>query len=179
MKRTIKVLMFTFYEEVDSNSVPGQKVLIERLGRLGEEVDIPRAADIERGERLGAFYTDEELDLIAKGKYTGPDAVLVRQRLQEAQIIQPLDDEGAGTKGTLTAEELADMSDEQIARHIIDNKLTVNETLELAGDRDVALMEKVLDAETLVASEKEVDVRTGVKAGLEARMSKATSGASA
>lgn len=176
MEKTVKVLMLSYYEEVDSPYEVGKRILAERIAHLGETVDITRELELNRLEALGAFYTDEELKQIEDGTYRGVDAAAVRQRLSEARVVQPLEDEGSG--GTLSPEDVAGMSDEEIARHIIDNKLGVAETVALGGD-DAESIEKVLDAESLVANENQADPRKGVIGGLEARLAKATSGANA
>lgn len=93
-EKTIKHLLFSYFEEQDSPFVVDQKVLVERNARLGQKVDIPREQDVRRGEELDAFYTDDELQQIEEGTYRGPDVVLVRARMERARIIQDIEGEG-------------------------------------------------------------------------------------
>lgn len=174
MKKTIKVLLFPYFEEVVSPHVVGQRVLVERNASFGDEVDIPREEDVLRGESLDAFYTPEEVKLIEKGEYRGIDRNRLSAIRAQHQMIQPLDDE-TSPDGAYGPAEVAGMSDEEIAEIIIANRLTVEQTLALAGTEDVGLMGRVLDAEGLVASQKDTDVRKGVTDGIEARLAAATS----
>jgi hypothetical protein len=59
--RKVKHVQFEYYEEVENPQDPKNPRLAARYARQGEIVDIPRDADVERGERFGAFFTDAEL----------------------------------------------------------------------------------------------------------------------
>jgi len=171
-EKMIKHLLFTYGREVlNPHYVEGgdqpEYVVSEGLGHLGDVIDITRSYDLERGERLDAFYTDEERKQIEAGSYQGLDSPSVYQaRLQKAQqAIQPADGEGAQAG-------VSEMSTEDVAEHISENKLNVQETIALAGD-DPDDIEKVLDAESIAT---EGEPRAGVTKALEARLAAATTG---
>jgi hypothetical protein len=174
MEKMIKVALFT-YGEVEDNPLyldgeQGQPKTIVRegLGRLGEVVDVKREYDLERGERLGAFYSDDDRKAIESGTYTGIDAPALNvARLAKAQAAAQAElVEGEGTEGAI---DVATASSEEIAEHIKSNKLNVQQTVDLVGESpDVDTVNKVLDAEG-IASEN--DPRTGVTDALEKRLS--------
>lgn len=171
-KKIIKHLLYTYFEEVPNPAVPGAIALQEHLGRLGEECDVTREVDLQRGEELGAFYTDEEVEAIEDGTYDGPDAEalgLARSGATPTPIIQPADGEHG---------DIRSMSSEDIAAMISPSEfgesgkdLTVDETVALAGDgTDADLINKVLDAENLATSN---EPRKGVTDRLEAKLATA------
>jgi hypothetical protein len=171
MEKTIKFLLFTYGKEVDNplyikGGDQPETVLQEGLARLGETVDITRPYDLARGEELGAFFSDEDVKAIEEGTYRGPDAPAVAQaRLAMAQTtIQPIEGEGASAN-------IADMSTEEVAELIKNEKLNVNDTIALADENDVDSINKVLDAE-VIATDSEP--RVGVEKGLEAKLSAAS-----
>lgn len=163
MEKRIKYRLFNYYEE-RGKDLAGNPVLVEKTAAFGELADIPREEDIERGERLGAFFSDEENSAIEDGSYRGPSYDQLRTN-------------AGTTEGAQTAEshDITSMSDEQIAEIIASGNggkgLSVAETVALAGD-DKDLAEKVLDAE-IIASQS--DPRKGVEKGLEAIISRANS----
>src|SRR5262252_2325326 len=61
--RTIKHLLFPWLVETESPMFPGETILTERTAKQGEEVSVEELGPLalEKGERLGSFYTDEEL----------------------------------------------------------------------------------------------------------------------
>lgn len=168
MEKRIKFRLFHFYEEV---AVPGdtsKTMLVERYASFGQTADISREEDIARGEKLGAFFSDEESQAIEDGTYRGP---------AYDQLRSNAGNPGEGSQQALGAgtPDISGMSDEQIAELIQNGNdgqgLNVAETVALAGnDKDLA--EKVLDAE-IIASES--DPRKGVEKGLEAIISRANS----
>lgn len=61
----IKHAQFQYWVEVDAvdpESGETKKRLAPRIARRDEIVDIPRNEDVERGEQMGAFYTEEDFD---------------------------------------------------------------------------------------------------------------------
>lgn len=168
-EKMIRHLLYTYGREVpnpfhtEGGNEPETHV-VEGLARLGEVVDISRPYDLERGERLGAFYTDEERAAIEDGSYRGADAPSIQQaRLETAQqAIQPADGEGVADASSMSSEEIADLIEEQ--------KLNVQQTIALAGD-DEDSINKVLDAENLATNN---EPRSGVVKGLEAKLAEAS-----
>lgn len=74
VERTIKHKVYTYYVELENQPKPDGTVgtmTVERLARRGTKVEM-READANRGDSLGAFYTDAELERIANGD-TSPD----------------------------------------------------------------------------------------------------------
>lgn len=170
-EKMIKFLQFSYHVEQPSPQLPkGQNLLLERIARHLEVVDITWDYDLERGEELGAFYSDEDRKAIEEGTYRGPDAAVVYAKKQNLSPSLIEDLEGEGPSGeNLGPSDIQGKSDEEVARLIVDNKLTVDQTLALTGgDKDLA--ELVLDAENLAANEKDADPRRGVVAGLEAQL---------
>lgn len=162
--RIVKFRLVTYFEEVPNPVHPnGDTVLVERTAPLGAKVSL-RAADEQRLDSLGALYTKEEAKAIEDGSYKGFDSVLLyasRGGQKPASPIQPVDGEGPQTD---------DMSAEELAQYITENKLNVDDTVALAGD-DEDSINKVLDAEN-IASEN--DPRVGVVNRLEAKLNAAT-----
>lgn len=160
-ERTIKFRLFNYWEETGEKDVAGNPVLVARLVSFGETVDIPRDEDVKRGEKLGAFFSAEDAKAIKAGTYSGPQAALLSGRPQASGEAQVQD---------LGEIDVASASAEEIAEFINENRLNVQETLDLAGD-DPDLAEKVLDAEGLATDS---DPRVGVERGLEAIMARAS-----
>lgn len=158
--KIIKHRLFSWFEEVDSPVHSDERVLTERIAHLGQEVDITNPAFVKRGEELGSFYTDAEAKQIREGTYRGEDAdVLYRHRSGQVAAPQVESVEGEGPQvENLTVEELAE--------YIKENKLNVDATVALAGD-SLESIEKVLDAEDIATDN---DARRGVVDRLEAKM---------
>jgi hypothetical protein len=169
MEKMIKFRMFHYYEEVATPVPEGQpKPLTEKRATFGQIVDIPREEDIARGERLGAFFTDEEREAIDDGSYTGPDYDMLRRTGQAAAA--------AAAEGQVvpTGGESLDMdeaSPEEIADFIRDNRLNIPATVALAQNR-ADWAEKVLDAEGFVSTQP----RVGVTEALEKIIANQTTG---
>lgn len=174
-ERMVKALLVTYHVEVDAPGSPSGKALAERLVHLGDIVDASEIppAELDRLERAGAFYSVEDHKAIKAGKYKGPDAASVRAALNDARVIQPLDEE---VEETAAEFDLESMSDEQVAQYILDNNLNVDKTLALAENATSDQLEKLLDAESLVANTNEADPRKGVVKGIEAKLSALTTG---
>lgn len=51
-----------------------KEVLVERMGFYGEKITLYRAADLERGEEHGAFFSDDELKTLQLPSVTGSTA---------------------------------------------------------------------------------------------------------
>lgn len=89
MEKTIKHKIFTYHVETKGLKPDGSlgNILVERQARRGETVDIPLDFELNRGEELDAFYTDEELEAIASGdspQATAADAPTVGIDLETA-----------------------------------------------------------------------------------------------
>lgn len=69
MEKTIKHKVFTYSVETKGMKADGSlgDILVERQARRGDTVDIPLEHEVARGESLGAFYTDQELEAIRSG----------------------------------------------------------------------------------------------------------------
>jgi len=166
-EKMIKFRLFHFY--VEEEGADGQTVLTERNASYGQTVDIPRDADVERGEELGAFYTDEEIEAIKDGSYEGEDAEQIAARLSGGAGfpgVPPFSDaEGYGGQmvggypvGGMSADELSDF--------IQENELDDEAIISLSGG-DPEQAEKVLDAVNMggSASDEVVEALEGISAG--------------
>jgi len=120
--RTIKHLLFPWLVETESPMFPGETILSERTASQGEQVTVEELGPLalEKGERLGAFYTDAELAAM---------------------------EEEAAEPATVEAEEPGEMSVDELAAYIEEHKPNVDQTVALA-DNDPEQAQKVLDAET-------------------------------
>lgn len=143
MTLKVKMLSFPYRVREPNPQNPDEEVWLMRDAVQDEEIDEDNMHpyDIERGERLGAFYTEEELDA------------------QEE-----------GVEGTVTGEtgDPADMTPEELAEYIGGSnpqgkKLTVQETVDLSeGDPEFA--QDLLAAENILTGN---DPREGVVRGLQ------------
>jgi hypothetical protein len=176
MKKTIKYRLFHYYEEMP---IPGQQGLglVEKQAFFGEEADITRQEDLDRGEALGAFFSDKEAKQIQSGKYEGPEASLLGQGINmtppetveemgSASLAVEEIGTGTGSEGNEGAFDAYSADSSEIAEYIIANNLNVSDTVALAGD-DPELAEKILDAEAEVAAQNNADARKGVDDGLQ------------
>jgi hypothetical protein len=163
--RIIKHRLFTWFEQVQSPHHPDEMVMTERINHMGDEVEITNPDYLKRGESLGAFYTDAEADQIRKGTYRGFDAETL-YRFRGGQMAAPQAEENA-----VDGEGTQEMSAEQLADWIVENKPTVDQTVALSGD-DLESIERVLDAENIATDNSP---RSGVVNALEAKMRAATS----
>jgi hypothetical protein len=139
--RVVKHLMFSYVKESPSPVNPGATIYTEGIAKRGEVLEAGVLPDHERdkGDKLGSFYNEAETDVLKKGG------------VSEERVA-----EGEGDVQNMSVEELAD--------YINENKLSVNDTIELAGE-DGELAERLLDAETLARGN---DPRKGVEEGLTA-----------
>lgn len=58
-ERQIKIRGFTYTEKVQDPGDPNREIAVSKFAVRDEVVNLS-SADVERGERLGAFYTDGE-----------------------------------------------------------------------------------------------------------------------
>jgi hypothetical protein len=170
-KKMIRFLQFSYGKVIDNplfhdGGDQPETLLKEETAWLGEVHDITRPYDLARGEELGAFFSDDERKAIEDGSYRGPDApALVQARRAAAEaVVQPLADESGAPA------DISDMSSEQVADLIKEQKLTVPQTVDLADPNNVDSINKVLDAEGIAS---ESDPRAGVTKALEARLAAA------
>jgi len=143
--RTVKHLMFPWLVASPNPAhADGPDVLKERVANQGEQVTIEELGPmaLERGERLGSFYTDAELEALAQGEAGG-----------EGEEAAPAE---------LAAGD--EMGVHELAQHIETNHPNVDETVALAkGDPEAA--KRVLEAEGIATGG---DPRAGVSKGLAA-----------
>ena len=170
-KKKIKFRLFHYYTE---KAVAGQPapVLIEQNAFFGEEVEIPREEDLQRGEELGAFFTDKEMKQLKEGTFEGPEL----ERLHEPILNPPFTEAEAEARGIPSAAkpsagarssiDARSASSDELAEYIAENKLNAQETIALAQD-DPELAEKLLDAEAEVAASNDADTRKTVDDGLQ------------
>jgi len=146
--RTIKHLMFPWLVETESPMFPGESILTERVANRGEEVTVEELGPLalEKGERLGAFFTDAELEAMK----------------EEAEAAEAPAEVEATNPGSMSVDELAD--------YIEEHKPNVDQTVALA-DNDPEQAQKVLDAETQATGGVP---RAGVEKGLEAIIARST-----
>lgn len=66
--KVIKHGLFTYYVEKEGILADGTRGdrLVEKIAYHGQEVDIPREVDIQRGEENGAFFNDAELKVMRR-----------------------------------------------------------------------------------------------------------------
>lgn len=160
-EKMIKHLLFTYGKAVpnplyDEENTPDQpeNVIIEGLARMGEVVDVTRKYDLNRGEELDAFFTDEERRAIEEGTYNGPAAdVVMSARANTATGTPTVTAVPGATGGVVAVGEVAvdisAMPAEQVSELIQDQKLNVDDTIAMAGE-DPDLIEKVMDAEEML-----------------------------
>jgi hypothetical protein len=163
----IKVRLFTWFRNEESAVDPSQQQRVEKISHMGEVVDIDDDASFQRGEELGAFFTDKEREAVEDGTYIGPGSEAVYAARGEAPSPTPLIEDAEGEGGSA-----AEMSAEDLADYIKRNRLNVEDTVALAGD-DTESIEKVLDAENIATDN---DPRKGVEAALEAKLAAAATG---
>lgn len=179
-EKMIKHLFFTYGKSVpnplyhEGSEDQPKDIIVEGIGRLGQVVEIEREYDLNRGEELDAFYTDDERQAIEEGTYSGDDAEVVLSAIaSESGLPTVTTGVPTATGGVEAVTPIADMSDEEIAAMIQRDNLNVDQTIALAGN-DPEQMEKVLDAEDLL----ENGPRKGVTSVLEKKIADATTGES-
>jgi hypothetical protein len=161
-EKMIKVLLFTWFHNEPSAINPAETARLEKLARLGEVVDIDDDYSLQRGEELGAFFTDEERKEIEEETYAGEDAPAVYAALgvtaPPVGLIEP-----AGGEGPMA------LSVEALAEYITENNLNSEQTIALAGD-DADSINKVLDAENIATDN---EPRKSVVSALEKKLAAA------
>lgn len=141
-ERTIKHGYY-WYHSPETQIIGGKEEerLVERTAFFGQTVDIPRTEDVERGESVGAFYTDAELARIERGDSGEEVEEVAVSDLDHGEMVDWLTGTG--------------MFDSQ-------PKPKVDEVLEAAsGDPDLA--RRLLDAENEATGS---NPRAGVEQGL-------------
>lgn len=133
-EKTVKIKHGLFYYHEPVMRIVGgeeKSVLVERLAFHGEEVTLTRDADIERGNEVGAFFTDEEL-----------------KQMEEASA-PPSPDENPEE----TTRDPKELDDEDLVDWLMGTgefdghkKPTAAEVVDAIGD-DAEFGERVLDAE--------------------------------
>lgn len=133
--RTIKHKVFTYYVEKKEGVRPDGSlgpVTLERQARRGETVEL-RDADANRGDELGAFYTDAELRAINNPDLPAADQVSVPPtnavdlvNMSESDVVTWLTGGGPGSKPSvaqvLSAVKSVEDEDEQaeVAQRVLD-----------------------------------------------------------
>lgn len=138
--RTIKHLMFTWTVTAPNSMMPDAPDLLkERTAKRGDVVTLEELGlhALEKGERLGSFFTDAELDYFRRGGVTPTEPPA----------------EGADP---------SELGEHELAEYIENNKPNVADTVALAGD-DPEAAKRVLEAERIAT--KGVP-RAGVEQGL-------------
>lgn len=93
-ERTIKHRVFHYRTVEDDPNRPGNEVYVEHAVSRGATVDIPLDVDINRGEKFGAFYTDEELNAQATAAdTTGVEALDLDATVEWLESDEPTVDE--------------------------------------------------------------------------------------
>jgi hypothetical protein len=142
----IKHGLFWYYAPEPTVNAEGQEVttLVEKLAMHNAVVDVPREADLDRGRKAGAFYTDEELAAQENG----------------------VEVEGEDATGSTS---LADLDDDDLVDWLMavgrfdgQKKPNVDEVVAAAGD-DPEFAERMLSAEDRASGG---DPRGGVESGL-------------
>lgn len=163
-EKKVKIRLFSYLVEGEDPFRPGEKRLVQRYAShdqtitTDDEPDEPdpdvayglRDYDLRRGEHLGAFYTDEELE-----------AMEAEEAPAEEEAVNPPIAPQTKTE-TVQAQSPAEMSVEQLATWIEQEEPTENELVELASSSQ-QMAQKVLDAETLATGG---EPREGVQLGV-------------
>jgi hypothetical protein len=155
--------LFRYYvPEVQIVEGQDKEVLVERMAFHNEEVELPRIADFERGERLGAFWSREQA--LEHYDALGIPAPLLGQIPVKAQPDEAEAEEGEEVEiTTLDEDDLVDwlMSTGQFDGQ---TKPTVTQVVEAGQEGGPAF------ARTLEAAEKRASAdapRQGVTDGLQ------------
>jgi hypothetical protein len=144
-EQTIKLLQFWYMKEIP---VPGgDTAMVEQIARRGETVDITDDYDLQRGEEQDAFMSDEEKE--AFETEVSPYAL---EQSEEASAAAP----------AAEAFDWENASAEDMADHMEDQNMTVNQVLEVAhAHTDV--LDEILEAENIVTGDSP---RKGVTEGI-------------
>lgn len=166
MERTIRHGLFRYYQ-LEEQVISGEEkaVLVERMAFHNQTVDIPRVEDLERGERLGAFWTPSEaIEHYARLGIPAPELGSVGGATALAPAAAPADTAGAEEI------ELTDLDDEELVDWLMSTgrfdgepKPTVPDVVG-AAEGDKAFAERLLKAEKTASGDA---VRAGVEEGLQ------------
>jgi hypothetical protein len=151
--RVVKHLRFPYTVAVPNPMMPdGESIIQEREALQNEKVTAEQIGllNLERGDRLGSFYTDADL--------------AARKRGQEIPEVQAAE---AGAAELPPGPDFSEMGEHEIAEYIEQNQLNVGDTVALAGD-DPETAKRVLEAETILAESRKDEPRKGVVDGLAA-----------
>ncbi len=149
-EQTIKHLQFWYMQETP---IPGSEdtVMVERIGRRGETVEITEDNDLQRGEEQDAFMSDEEKQ--AFENEADPFAV---EQSEEASAAAPAElQAGEFDWENASAEDMAD--------HMEENNMTVNQVLDVAHANPEKI-DEILEAENIVTGDSP---RKGVVEGIQ------------
>jgi hypothetical protein len=191
-ERTVRVLSFSYGEEIDNPSMPGQKMVATRNASRGDklEYDDLRPYDRQRADENDVFYSEEE------EQYVLPDGTLP-SNIRISPVEHPEGGEFANVQGAATTGDMQvpdgstpgqatavvvnippakgtiddddtielgpDTPTEELAAWIREDRPTVNEVIELAGD-DPQLASRLLEAENQATDNTP---RKGVLEGLQ------------
>jgi hypothetical protein len=144
-ERVVKFLQFPYMTLEASPALAGVEVLVEKVAYTGDTVFVDELGPmyLEKGERLGAFYTTAELDAMEEG--------------------------GDVTTGEVAPADFSEMGAHELAEYIEKNQPNVSDTIALAGN-DADAAKRVLEAENIVTDN---DPRKGVVDGLQRVISEA------
>jgi hypothetical protein len=152
--RTVKDLMFTYHVLAPSPMISGEEIIKEKVAKQGETIYLDELGTLYlyRGETLGSFYTDAELEAIAAGKPIGSALP------PEQAAIMPAEGEGI-------AEEVvfAELGSHEMVEYLEEHSPNVDDTLALVGN-DAEAARRLLEAENIVTGD---DPRAGVVKGVE------------
>lgn len=140
--RKIKHVAFT-YTTPSNDPITGEEITVFRTAFRGETVDLNQE-NIDRGEKFGAFYSDEELAEQAEDE---PARVLERELEGEDEDSFTIDD---------------DTTLEDAEEWIVNEEPTVSEVIAMA-DNDPDKAQLLLDAENAATGN---EPRKGVQDGL-------------
>ena len=162
--RIVKDLMFVYHVLEPNPMLPGAgDIVAERTATTGQAVDVEELGPLylEKGERLGSFFTDAELRALRPAQ--------VRDIFQRAGGIHESIKELVGASHATSGDEaeaedkeFSLMSSHELAEYMEENKPTVAETVAMA-DGDPEAAKRILEAEDIVTDN---DPRQGVIDGL-------------
>jgi hypothetical protein len=167
-ERTIRHGMFRYYELIDNVDAAGNEVqtLVERFAMHNETVDIPREADVKKGEAAGAFYSDDELQKLKLGKYAQAVPTAPAEVAVSGTVVK--NDEGDDVDLAEADEE--ELDDWLLSTGQFDGKTKPSVDVVVAvGGQDPDLADALLDAEARTHDQPRKGVTEGLKAIIESR----------
>ena len=135
-ERTIRHLGFWYMVELEDRFHPGETYWVEKTAAQGETIDIPRDEDIERGEELHAFLTEEDVAEQEAALEAEQEAIV---EAQQAQLIVP-------STQVEEVDSVSQMSDDELVAWIREEKPNANEVV-AAAEGDPEQARRLLDAE--------------------------------